>query len=253
AVLSDTESDEKNARRMLSSLGIEQYFDAVVTSRDIGYAKPAREAYQAAADALGVAPDRCGFVGHDADELAGAKEVGLCAIAYNSHPGAPADVHIDHFSKLKHCVSLARQAPAIGEDRTTEPLFSYEGATVCQQDFIEALKKVGLQKGDVCFVHSSLFSFGRPAMTRELLMDLLIDAFGQVVGPEGTIAMPTFTFGFCKGQVFDVTKSKSTCGALTERFRSRPGVVRSKHPIFSVAVSGRYQKELSQVGMDAFG
>lgn len=104
AVLSDTESDEKEVRRMLGSLGIERYFDAVVTSRDIGYAKPAREAYQAAADALAVAADRCGFVGHDADELAGAKKHGLCPIAYNCDPATAADVRIEQFSDLSNLV-----------------------------------------------------------------------------------------------------------------------------------------------------
>lgn len=104
AVLSDTESDEKDARRMLRSLGIERYFDAVVTSRDIGHAKPAGEAYQAAVEALGVAPESCGFVGHDMDELAGAGEAGLCPIAYNCDPAAPADVYIERFSDLSNLV-----------------------------------------------------------------------------------------------------------------------------------------------------
>ncbi len=104
-VLSDTESDEKQARRVLVSLGIEGYFNAVITSRDIGYAKPAPEAYQAAVEALGVARESCGFVGHDADELAGAGEAGLYAIAYNCDPAVPADVYIEQFSDLGKLVS----------------------------------------------------------------------------------------------------------------------------------------------------
>lgn len=107
AVLSDTESSQEEARAGLRQLGIERYFDAVVTSRDIGYAKPAREAYQAAADALAVAPQRCGFVGHDAGELAGAKKHGLCSIAYNCDPAVAAtaaDVYIEQFSDLSNLV-----------------------------------------------------------------------------------------------------------------------------------------------------
>ncbi len=104
AVLSDTESSGEEVRAGLRQLGLDQYFDAVITSRDIGYAKPAREAYQAAADALAVAADRCGFVGHDADELIGAEKAGLCAIAFNCDPALPADAYIQQFSDLGNLV-----------------------------------------------------------------------------------------------------------------------------------------------------
>ena len=104
AVLSDNESGEAGLRGMLADLGIEDCFDAVISSRDIGFAKPSAEAFSAAADALGLASDRCGFVGHDVDELAGAKAGGLYAIAFNYHPDAPADAYLERFSELEAVV-----------------------------------------------------------------------------------------------------------------------------------------------------
>jgi len=105
AALSDTESGEAAVRQMLRLFGIEHDFDAVVTSRDIGVVKPARRAYHAAAEALHLPPERCGFVGHDDDELVGAKSAGMTAIAYNCDRAAPADVYIDDFRSLKDLVA----------------------------------------------------------------------------------------------------------------------------------------------------
>lgn len=99
-VLSDSENTEKRAREMLNSLGLEHYFDAVITSKDISHVKPEQQAYQAAADALGVELSLCGFVGHDSDELAGAGSVGMFTIAFNPEHQVEADVHIKHFSEL---------------------------------------------------------------------------------------------------------------------------------------------------------
>lgn len=99
-VLSDTESREPRVRQRLAALGIVDFFAAVVTSADIGYVKPMREAYAAALDRLGVEKQAAAFVGHDEEELAGAKAFGLATIAYNYAPGAPADYYLGQFSDL---------------------------------------------------------------------------------------------------------------------------------------------------------
>ena len=98
--LSDTESGESKVRSLLNQLGIEDYFDAVVTSVDIGVAKPDPKAYAAAASALNTDVEHCAFVGHDIDELQGSQQAGLYSIAYNYDPDAPADVYLHHFSEL---------------------------------------------------------------------------------------------------------------------------------------------------------
>ncbi len=104
AVLSDTESSESKVRAMLAELGIEGFFDAVITSLDIGAAKPEPTSYQAAADALGLDLARCAFVGHDMDELEGAQAAGLLTVAFNYAPGAPADRYVERFEQLFEAV-----------------------------------------------------------------------------------------------------------------------------------------------------
>ncbi|MDH7476833.1 MAG: AAC(3) family N-acetyltransferase [Candidatus Bathyarchaeota archaeon] len=58
---------------------------------------------------------------------------------------------------------------------------------VCKEDIKAGLKKLGLKKGDIVGVHSSLSSFGYV----EGGADTIIDALLEVVGKEGTITMPT--------------------------------------------------------------
>lgn len=100
AALSDTESGEQAVRKILRQLGIVEYFDAVVTSADIGIVKPNPKAYLAAASALNLDTSRCAFVAHDVDELEGSRQAGLYSIAFNYHPDAPADVYIEKFGQL---------------------------------------------------------------------------------------------------------------------------------------------------------
>ncbi|MCE5268679.1 MAG: HAD family hydrolase [Planctomycetaceae bacterium] len=100
AVLSDTESHEPVVRRRLAQLGIEQHFDAVVTSIDIGHVKPQPEAFAAALAKLGTKAAETIFVGHDIDELDGAMRCGLTAVAFNHEPGVEANRHIARFSEL---------------------------------------------------------------------------------------------------------------------------------------------------------
>jgi putative hydrolase of the HAD superfamily len=107
AVLSDTESCESRVRERLAAMGIERYFDAVVTSADIGFVKPMQEAFAAALDRIGVARTNAAFVGHDEDELAGAKAFGLLTIAYNHVPGAPADRYLNEFAELVDVAAAA--------------------------------------------------------------------------------------------------------------------------------------------------
>ena len=100
AVLSDTESQETRVRRRLADLGIEQYFNAVVTSVDIGHVKPQPEAFAAALARLQVSAAEAAFVGHDADELEGARQSGITAVAFNHEDGVVADCYVEHFRDL---------------------------------------------------------------------------------------------------------------------------------------------------------
>lgn len=120
-------------------------------------------------------------------------------------------------------------------------------------DFYNALINLGIKCGDTLCVHSELIGFGLPAIRNNDYLDLLIKIFMSVVGDEGTLLMPTFTYSFCKGEKYSVSDTPSTVGILTEFFRNYEEVYRTKHPIFSFAVWGKRKKDFLDTGFDAFG
>jgi len=107
-------------------------------------------------------------------------------------------------------------------------------------DLQRALSQLGVLPGDVLMVHSAFDRFlgfhGGPVD--------VIRALQEVVGPGGTLMMPTIPFRgsaveYALGEpVFDARQTVSRMGLITEVFRRAPGVVRSVHPTHSVAVWG---------------
>jgi aminoglycoside 3-N-acetyltransferase len=121
-------------------------------------------------------------------------------------------------------------------------------------DIIEALHEIGIAPSDILFVHSDLTAFGKLALLdRDNLCRTLIDTLQKSIGRQGTLIMPTFTYSFCQGLPYDLYNSPSTVGALTEYFRRQTEVIRTRHPLFSVAICGPQKEVLQQVDLDSFG
>jgi putative hydrolase of the HAD superfamily len=110
-VLTDSESRAPQVRQRLAAMGVNDYFEAVVSSRDIGHVKPQPEAFAAAVSRLGVSPPVTIFVGHDAEELRGAMDFGLTAVAYNYNGEVAAHYHIRDFAELAQILLPADDEP----------------------------------------------------------------------------------------------------------------------------------------------
>jgi putative hydrolase of the HAD superfamily len=80
--------------------GFVHVWDSIITSQDIGIQKPAPEIYAAALQQLGLSADQAVFIGHDVDELKGARTAGMKTIAFNYAENAMADFYIDNFPDL---------------------------------------------------------------------------------------------------------------------------------------------------------
>ena len=108
------------------------------------------------------------------------------------------------------------------------------------------LDRIGIRSGDIILVHSSYDAFsgfsGRPTD--------VIRVLEQSVGDSGTILMPTLSFAGTaiayleENPVFDVNRTPSRTGILTELFRRQPGTLRSIHPTHAVAGRGTRAAEL---------
>lgn len=101
---------------------------------------------------------------------------------------------------------------------------------------LEALKNVGVQKGDVLLVHSGLSYLGHVVGGAETLLDALTEA----VGEEGTILLPVFTRPYIafEGSINKSSIFRPACeefhdriftGAVPKALLHRTGVKRSAH------------------------
>ena len=70
---------------------------------------------------------------------------------------------------------------------TTEPLINYQGQNLDFASICQALEQIGVKAGDDICVHSSLMRLGKILVTPKQLLDTLIAAFREVIGPQGTL------------------------------------------------------------------
>ena len=134
-----------------------------------------------------------------------------------------------------------------GAHRTWHDLRNRIVRRVTARRLADDLRRLGLAEGDLVCVHTALNAVGYLVHGP----DTVIDALGAVVGERGTVMMPTFSGGDSTYRYvtsapppFDPRSTPSTTGALPERFRRCPGVLRSLHPTHSVAARGPLAEEL---------
>jgi aminoglycoside 3-N-acetyltransferase len=120
---------------------------------------------------------------------------------------------------------------------------------------ISAFKECGVSSGDTVFLHCDAFFLAQISGTSTLgKMDFFFNILDQLLSESGTLVLPTFTYSFTKGEEFNLEETPSTVGLLTEYFRNREGVKRSKDPNFSIACSGRYMEQfINAPYYDTFG
>ena len=115
-----------------------------------------------------------------------------------------------------------------------------------KEEFKKALQNAGIKKGDIVFTHLGYAFLGKPkdCTNNEQVCQLILDSFLEILGSEGTLLVPTYTYSFCENQDYDINNSPSTIGPFTEFFRKQKNVVRSNDPMFSVAGIGSKTNEL---------
>jgi len=106
------------------------------------------------------------------------------------------------------------------------------------------LVRLGVEKGDMLFVHSSFKSVGKVENGAGTVIEALEDA----VGPDGLILMPSFNLKPKTLEeriaIWDIDETPSSAGWLTEYFRQLPGTVRSNQFCHSVAAIGKGAGEI---------
>ena len=112
------------------------------------------------------------------------------------------------------------------------------------EQFKSDLRALGICAGDTVMMHSSFRSLGGI----EGGADGLFRSFFEVLGENGTLILPAFSYGSVSADqpVFDVRQTPSCVGYLPEFFRTQvEGVVRSLHATHSCCLKGKRAAELA--------
>jgi aminoglycoside 3-N-acetyltransferase len=116
-----------------------------------------------------------------------------------------------------------------------------ENSDYSKKDILIALRNAGLVKGDDILVHSNLGFFGKLDGNKESVdyCQAFAEAIFDVIGNEGTLIVPTFTYSFCWNKIFDLEKTAtSDCGIFSEYIRKKPNAIRTKDGIHSITAVG---------------
>jgi len=127
---------------------------------------------------------------------------------------------------------------------------------------IRDFSDLGVKSGMTVMVHSSLSKIGWTVGGPVVVIRALL----QVLGPDGTLVMPSESPQMSDPQrwddkrvkpewyevirrnlpVFDPHTTPTSMGAIPEAFRTYPGTVRSKHPLVSVCANGKHAIDVTR-------
>jgi aminoglycoside 3-N-acetyltransferase len=108
------------------------------------------------------------------------------------------------------------------------------------------VNELGIRKDETVFVHSSI-----DQLNLEFPFYRVLPILRDLVSAGGTLLFPTYprlsSYEFLRrGEVFDIRKTPSYTGILSEIARRQPDAVRSLHPTKSVCAMGPAAEELTR-------
>ncbi len=112
---------------------------------------------------------------------------------------------------------------------------------------IAALRRIGIQPGDLIIAHCSF----EPWHGFNGCLDEFVAALIAAVGDQGTLAMVSMPYSSStreylnKNPVFNVRRTPSAMGLVSEHFRRRHGVCRSLSPTHPVLACGRLARQMT--------
>ncbi len=106
----------------------------------------------------------------------------------------------------------------------------------------EVLHSLRIEKGQRVMLHAGADAWEGIGWEPAQLIDFLLDS----IGPSGTLLMPSHPrlTGRNGERLYDVQRSPSTVGLLSELFRRRPSTLRSCFPYSAVCAQGQDAEEL---------
>lgn len=121
-----------------------------------------------------------------------------------------------------------------------------------KKELINLLKFLGLKKRSNVLFHTSLIPFGKI----EGGVHSIYDCAKKIIGEEGNIIVPSFSYSYRRNEIFDVKKTPSypLIGIFSEHVRKKVDSYRNLDPLFSFACIGPDKKKLiNRENINCFG
>ena len=121
---------------------------------------------------------------------------------------------------------------------------------ISKSRLVDDLGRIGIDAGDTVYLFSSLKSIGFVDGGPQTLFDALF----EVLTPEGTLMVPTFTmpggtmYDACltEGYIYDPKTAKTGLGIIPAMFLQQPNLHRSTHPTHNVSAVGKHAQYLTE-------
>ena len=113
------------------------------------------------------------------------------------------------------------------------------------------INHLDVNKNDVLLITSDVVQILLKYKNEEIDFNKLIDSFIEKIGNSGTVLFPTYSWNFCKGLGFDYYKTIPETGSLPKIALKRKDFLRTRHPIYSFAVSGKDKEKLYNIDCES--
>jgi putative hydrolase of the HAD superfamily len=106
-------SRERHVRTALRKIGLERYFDVILTSVDVGYDKPDEKIFRKALKALNVQPEEAVMVGNRiSKDIVGANRIGMKTILFKWNERYPEEAESPS-EQPTHTISSLKELPKV--------------------------------------------------------------------------------------------------------------------------------------------
>ncbi len=90
----------------------------------------------------------------------------------------------------------------------------------------------------------------------EKVLKKIFDEFKKIIGKKGNLIIPAFSYSWGdneKKKIFSLKKTRPKTGLFPNYLLNKPGVVRTKDPMFSFLIFGKNKNYLKKIGNSSFG
>ena len=131
-------------------------------------------------------------------------------------------------------------------------LFKYKNNYISNIDIIRILEKIRVFDCKILYIHSEInFGIPNPDLKKDKILNFLFECIKKM--GVHTICVPTYTFSFCNKEIFNMQKTKSKMGILSEFVRTKTKSRRSVDPLLSVCIHGKDREIIKNIGKHSIG